>query len=70
MTQLVMHPGLADAELRAATRDRPTWGADWRQRDYDFFSSERFRKLLRETGLRLVTWREITALKAPSTRTP
>ncbi len=70
VTQLVMHPGLADVELRAATRDRPTWGANWRQRDYDFFSSERFRTLLRETGLRLVTWREITALKAPSTRTP
>ena len=62
VTELVLHPGLADAELQAATRDRPTWGADWRQRDYDFFSSERFRNLLKETGLRLVTWREIDAL--------
>jgi len=70
VTQLVMHPGLADAELRAATRDRPTWGADWRQRDYDFFSSERFRKLLRETGLRLVTWREIGALAPAIARKP
>jgi predicted glycoside hydrolase/deacetylase ChbG (UPF0249 family) len=59
VTQLVLHPGLADAELRAATRDRPTWGAEWRQRDFDFFGSDRFRKLLAETGLRLVTWREI-----------
>lgn len=64
VTQLVMHPGLADAELLAATRDRPTWGAEWRQRDFDFLSSERFKNLLKETGLRLVTWREIVALSA------
>jgi len=70
VTQLVMHPALSGAELQAATRDRPTWGADWRQRDYDFFSSDRFREVLKQTGLRLVTWREIGALAAATTRSP
>jgi predicted glycoside hydrolase/deacetylase ChbG (UPF0249 family) len=64
VTQIVMHLGIADAELRAGTRDRPTWGADWRQRDLDYFTSDRFRRLLREQGLQVVTWREIGALGA------
>jgi predicted glycoside hydrolase/deacetylase ChbG (UPF0249 family) len=62
VTQVVMHLGIADAELRAGTRDRPTWGAEWRQRDFDYFTSDRFRRLLRENGLEVVTWREIGAL--------
>jgi predicted glycoside hydrolase/deacetylase ChbG (UPF0249 family) len=62
VTALVVHLGLADAELRAATADRPNWGADWRQRDFDFVTSERFRGLLRELGFTLVTWRQIWAL--------
>jgi len=62
VTALVVHLGLADAELRAATADRPTWGAEWRQRDFDFVTSERFRGLLRDLGFTLVTWRQIGAL--------
>jgi predicted glycoside hydrolase/deacetylase ChbG (UPF0249 family) len=65
VTQIIIHLGLADAELRAATSDRPTWGAEWRQRDFDFFTSERFRGLLRENHLTLVTWRELAALSRP-----
>lgn len=62
VTALVVHLGLADAELRAATADRPTWGAEWRQRDFDVVTSERFRRLVRELGFTLVTWRQIGAL--------
>jgi len=65
ITAMIVHLGLADAELRAATADRPTWGAEWRQRDFDFFTSERFRGLVRELGLVLVTWRQIGALEGP-----
>ncbi len=62
VTAMVVHLGLADAELRAATADRPNWGAEWRQRDFDFVTSERFRGLLRDLGFTLVTWRQIGAL--------
>jgi predicted glycoside hydrolase/deacetylase ChbG (UPF0249 family) len=64
VSAMVMHIALADAELRAATADRPTWGAEWRQRDFDFFTGERFRALVKELGLTLVTWRQIGALRA------
>ena len=62
ITAMVMHIAKADDELRAATADRPTWGAEWRQRDLDFFTSDRFRALQKELGLTLVTWRQIGAL--------
>ena len=60
--EVILHLAYDDAEMRAMTADHPNWGAAWRQRDYDFFTSERFRVLLREAGIRLVTWREIAKL--------
>ena len=59
VTEFVVHLGYDDAEMRAATRERATWGAAWRQRDFDFFTSAEFRKLLEEENIKLVTWREI-----------
>jgi hypothetical protein len=44
------------------TTNHPDWGAAWRQRDFDFFTGETFRRLLRENNVKLVTWREIGRL--------
>ena len=70
VTEIVMHPAYDDAEMRAMTAYHPDWGAAWRQRDFDFFTSEAFRRLVRENNIRLVTWREINALKRPRTSSP
>jgi predicted glycoside hydrolase/deacetylase ChbG (UPF0249 family) len=59
VTEFVIHPGFDDEELRAATRERPTWGAAWRQRDFDFFTSDQFRQVLVEQKIKLITWREL-----------
>jgi chitin disaccharide deacetylase len=59
VTEFVIHVGLADEELRAATRERATWGAAWRQRDFDFFTSKEFRSLLEQQHIKLITWREL-----------
>ena len=59
VTQFVIHPGLDDPELQAYSADRPTWGAAWRQRDFDFFTSVEFRTLLTKHNIRLINWREI-----------
>jgi hypothetical protein len=45
--------------MKAATRERDTWGAAWRQRDFDFFTSTAFRQLLQDQNIKLVTWREL-----------
>ena len=64
VTEFVIHPGFDDEELRAATRERATWGAAWRQRDYDFFSSDEFREILAQQKIKLITWRELARLSA------
>src|SRR5437667_11229122 len=59
VTEFVIHLAFADDEMKAATRERDTWGATWRQRDYDFFTSKDFHQLLQEQNIKLVTWREL-----------
>ena len=64
VTEFVIHPGFNDEELRAATRERSTWGAAWRQRDYDFFTSDQFRQVLAQQNIKLITWRELARAAA------
>ena len=62
VTEIVIHLAYDDAEMRGATINHPDWGAAWRQRDFDFFTSEAFRKLLQEKQIKLITWRELGKL--------
>jgi len=59
VTEFVIHLAYADVEMKAATRERDTWGAEWRQRDFDFFTSPEFQKLLRDNQIHLITWRQL-----------
>lgn len=59
VTVFIIHLAYDDEEMRAATRERPTWGAAWRQRDFDYFTSAHFQTLLREQNIKLVTWRQL-----------
>src|SRR5713101_1047778 len=56
VSEFVIHPGYDDDELRAATRERSTWGSAWRQRDYDFFTSDQYREILAQQKIKLITW--------------
>lgn len=56
---LLIHTAFNDAEMQALTINHPNWGAKWRQDDYNFFTSERCKKLLLEQNIKLVTWRQI-----------
>jgi predicted glycoside hydrolase/deacetylase ChbG (UPF0249 family) len=62
VTEFVIHLGYDNDELKAATRERDTWGAAWRQRDFDFFTSQEFRDLLSKQNIKLITWREIASV--------
>ena len=64
VTEFVIHPGYDDEELRAATRERSTWGSAWRQRDYDVFTSDQFREVLAQQKIKLITWRELARMAA------
>lgn len=62
VTEVVIHLAYDDGEMRGATFDHPDWGAAWRQRDFDFFTSDAFRKLLEENQIKLITWRDLGKL--------
>lgn len=62
VTEVVIHLAYDDAEMQGATFDHPNWGAGWRQRDLEFFTSEAFRQLLRDEKIKLITWRELGKL--------
>ncbi|HKP86923.1 MAG TPA: polysaccharide deacetylase family protein [Blastocatellia bacterium] len=68
VTEIIIHLAYDDEEMRAATIEHPDWGAGWRQRDFDFFTSEKLRQLLKENDIKLITWREIGKLIATPQR--
>jgi predicted glycoside hydrolase/deacetylase ChbG (UPF0249 family) len=59
VTEFVIHLAYDNDEMKAATRERATWGAAWRQRDFDYFTGQEFKTLLETLHIKLVTWREI-----------
>jgi predicted glycoside hydrolase/deacetylase ChbG (UPF0249 family) len=62
VTEFIIHLAYDDEEMRAVTFNHPDWGAAWRQRDFDFFTSDQCRKLLDDNHVKLITWREIGKL--------
>jgi predicted glycoside hydrolase/deacetylase ChbG (UPF0249 family) len=65
VTEFVIHLAYDNEEMKAATRERATWGAAWRQRDFDFFRSDEFRRVLKERNIKLVTYRELARAGKP-----
>jgi hypothetical protein len=62
VTEVVIHLAYDDAEMRAATANHPDWGAAWRQRDFEFFTSDAFRRILQENNIKLITYGELGKL--------
>ena len=59
ITELIVHVARDDEEMRSIAVDHPGWGSAWRQRDFDYLTSDAFRRVLAENGVRLTTWREV-----------
>ena len=60
ISEMIVHLAYDDGEMRGLAVDHPDWGSEWRQRDFEFVTSEGFRKLLQENNVKLVTWREVS----------
>ena len=56
---LLLHAGFDDAELQAITINHPDFGATWRQKDFNYFTSAACHELLQSEKIQLVTWRDI-----------
>jgi predicted glycoside hydrolase/deacetylase ChbG (UPF0249 family) len=59
ITEMIVHLAYDDEEMRGVAFEHPNWGSEWRQRDFQFVTSDAFRKLLQENNVKLVTWREV-----------
>ncbi|HUD66578.1 MAG TPA: polysaccharide deacetylase family protein [Candidatus Sulfotelmatobacter sp.] len=62
VTEIIVHLGSDDAELRAVTVDYVEYGAAWRQRDYDVVTSPDFKKRLQDSHVILIKWKDLKKL--------
>jgi predicted glycoside hydrolase/deacetylase ChbG (UPF0249 family) len=61
ITEVIIHPGIDDDELRSVFGARLRWGAAWRQRDFECVATADFAAAIARHGIQLTTWRELTA---------
>jgi predicted glycoside hydrolase/deacetylase ChbG (UPF0249 family) len=62
ITEIIVHLGRDDAELKAVMVDHPDYGAAWRQRDYDVVTSPEFKKVLEDNHVILIKWNDLKKL--------
>jgi predicted glycoside hydrolase/deacetylase ChbG (UPF0249 family) len=66
LTELIVHLGYNDSELKAVMTEHGPYGAAWRQRDYDVLNSAEFKQALKDNDVKLVRWRDLQKLMAPT----
>lgn len=69
VTEIFLHPGYDNGELRAYAGPRLSWGSAWRQRDFDAVRSNEVKTAIAAVGARTITWREIGRLVSGNTPT-
>lgn len=56
---ILIHPAFDEHEMQGVTVNHPNFGAEWRQQDFDFFTSEKTREALEKHHIQLITWGDI-----------
>ncbi len=59
VSTLLIHTAYDNAEMKGMNVDHPDWGNEWRQQDFDFFTSQACKEALETEKVKLVTWRQI-----------
>lgn len=59
----LLHPAFDDFEMQGITINHPNFGSEWRQIDFDFFTSEECKAKLKENNIQLITWKEIQKIR-------
>ena len=62
VTEMIVHLAYDDQEMKGIAFEHPNWGSEWRQRDFDFVTSNEFRDALKTHNVKLITWRELGKL--------
>ena len=66
VSEIIVHLGFDDSELRAVMVNHEPYGSAWRQRDYDVVTSAEFRKALADNHVVLIGWKDLAKLSAAS----
>lgn len=56
---ILIHPAFDEHEMQGVTINHPNFGSNWRQQDFDFFTSEKTKATLQKHNIQLVTWGDI-----------
>lgn len=56
---ILLHIAYDNKEMQEITNNQPNWGSIWRQKDFDFFTSDECNQLIANNNIQLITWREI-----------
>ena len=56
---ILLHASYDNQEARGVMGEHFEYGARWRQSDFEFFTSEKCKKLVTGENIKLITWREI-----------
>jgi len=59
LTSLIIHTAYDNDEMKGMNIDHPDWGNAWRQKDFDFFTSNTCKELLEKENIKLVTYRQL-----------
>ena len=59
VSTILIHTAYDNEEMKGMNVEHPDWGNEWRQKDFDFFTSDTCKNLLESENIKLVTWRQI-----------
>jgi hypothetical protein len=59
LSQLIVHLGYDDNEMKEISVNHPDYGAKWRHLDHEVVTSVDFRSALVKNNVKLVSWGEI-----------
>jgi predicted glycoside hydrolase/deacetylase ChbG (UPF0249 family) len=59
----LLHPAYDDFEMQGITVNHPNFGSEWRQIDFDFFTSDECKAKLKKNNIQLITWKEISSIR-------
>lgn len=56
---LLIHTSYEDEEMQIITEGHEFWNSIWRNDDFEFFTSETVKTIIKEKNIKLITWKEI-----------
>ena len=62
LSQIIVHLGKDEKELREITIDHPNFDYRWRQLDYDIFNSDEFKNHLKKHDIKIINWKDLKKL--------